>query len=403
MTTTTPLERIDAAIDAVLIAHDPSTTSNVELRGARYDAGLAWVHFPEGFGGMGLRPDLNRHIDKRFRDAGAEPTDPTSFFMQLAGPTIVTHGSDEQKARFLRPMFTGEEKWCQLFSEPGAGSDFAGLATKAIKDGEEWIVNGQKVWNTLAHLADWGMLVTRSNPDIPKHKGMTYFALDMKLPGVEVRPLRQITGEAEFNEVYMTDVRVPDDCRIGAEGEGWRASLTTLMNERSAIGGGAASSGKPRRGGGANDAVGVWNELDASEQTDARKDRLMQLWVQGEVGRLTNMRAAQNARAGNPGPEMSVAKLEFANFNKVLYDFCIDLMGMDGQIGYDYTFRRPENLDATGAGSRGLQYAFLRVRANSIEGGTSEILKNIIGEQILGLPGEPRVDKDLPWVQVPRS
>jgi alkylation response protein AidB-like acyl-CoA dehydrogenase len=401
--TATPLQRVDAAIDDLLAGHDPTQLSDVEFRGARYDAGLAWVHFPEGFGGLGLKPELNGHIDKRCREAGAAATEPTSFFMQLAGPTIVTHGTDEQKHRFLRPMFTGEEKWCQLFSEPGAGSDFAGLATRAVKDGEEWIVNGQKVWNTLAHLADWGMLVTRSNPDLPKHKGMTYFALDMRLPGVEVRPLRQITGEAEFNEVYLTDVRVPDDCRIGAEGEGWRASLTTLMNERSAIGGGSASGGgKPRRGGSANDAVAVWQRLDESERTGARKDRLMQLWVQGEVGRLTNMRAAQNARAGNPGPEMSVAKLEFANFNKELYDFCVDLLGMDGQVGYDYTFRRPTELDATGAG-RGLQYAFLRVRANSIEGGTSEILKNIIGEQVLGLPGEPRVDKDPPWSQVPRS
>ncbi|MGA1440848.1 MAG: acyl-CoA dehydrogenase family protein [Ilumatobacteraceae bacterium] len=400
--TTTDLERVDALLDELLAAHDPKLTSDAEFRGARYDAGLAWVHFPVGFGGLGLRPDLNGHVEKRCREAGAAATDPTSFFMQLAGPTIVTHGSDEQEQRFLRPMFTGEERWCQLFSEPGAGSDFAGLATKAIRDGDEWIVNGQKVWNTLAHLADWGMLVTRSNPDLPKHKGMTYFALDMRSPGVEVRPLRQITGEAEFNEVYLTDVRIPDDCRIGAEGEGWRASLTTLMNERSAIGGGSASGGKPRRGGAANDAVAVWRSLDESERSAGRKDRLMQLWVQGEVGRLTNLRAAQNARAGNPGPEMSVAKLEFANFNKALYDFCIDLMGMAGQVGYDYTFRRPTELDATGA-AKGLQYAFLRVRANSIEGGTSEVLKNIIGEQVLGLPGEPRVDKDPPWSQVPRN
>ncbi|MFZ9018245.1 MAG: acyl-CoA dehydrogenase family protein [Ilumatobacteraceae bacterium] len=345
--TTTDLERVDALLDELLAAHDPKLTSDAEFRGARYDAGLAWVHFPVGFGGLGLRPDLNGHVEKRCREAGAAATDPTSFFMQLAGPTIVTHGSDEQKQRFLRPMFTGEERWCQLFSEPGAGSDFAGLATKAIRDGDEWIVNGQKVWNTLAHLADWGMLVTRSNPDLPKHKGMTYFALDMRSPGVEVRPLRQITGEAEFNEVYLTDVRIPDDCRIGAEGEGWRASLTTLMNERSAIGGGSASGGKPRRGGAANDAVAVWRSLDASDRSAGRKDRLMQLWVQGEVGRLTNLRAAQNARAGNPGPEMSVAKLEFANFNKALYDFCIDLMGMAGQVGYDYTFRRPTELDAS--------------------------------------------------------
>jgi alkylation response protein AidB-like acyl-CoA dehydrogenase len=402
VTNASPLQQVDAAIDAVLAEHDPADTSNVELRGARYDAGLAWVHFPVGYGGLGLRPDLNRHIDKRFREAGAAPADPTSFFMQLAGPTIVTHGNDEQKRRFLRPMFTGEETWCQLFSEPGAGSDFAGLATKAIRDGDEWIINGQKVWNTLAHLADWGMLVTRSNPDVPKHKGMTYFALDMHSEGVEVRPLRQITGEAEFNEVYLTDARVPDENRIGAEGEGWRASLTTLMNERSAIGGGSAGGGKPRRGGAANDAVAVWNAIDESERTGARKDELMRLWVRGEVGRLTNMRAAEAAKAGNPGPEMSVAKLEFSEFNKRLYNFCIDLMGMDGQIGYDYTFRRPTELDATGA-NKGLQYAFLRVRANSIEGGTSEILRNILGEQVLGLPGEPRVDKELPWVQVPRN
>ena len=401
-TTTTPLQQVDDAIDALLAAHDPATTPNVEFRGARYDAGLAWVHFPVGFGGLGLKPELNRQIEKRLREAGAAPPEPTTFFMALSGPTILTHGTDEQKRRFLRPMFTGEELWCQLFSEPGAGSDFAGLSTRAVRDGDEWIVNGQKVWNTLAHIADWGMLVTRSNPDVPKHKGMTYFAVDMHAPGVEVRPLRQITGEAEFNEVYLTDVRIPDANRIGAEGEGWRASLTTLMNERSAIGTGVGSGAKPRRGAAANDAVALWNELPESERSAVRKDQLMRLWVRGEVGRLTNLRAAEAAKAGNPGPEMSVAKLEFAEFNKVLYSFCIDLMGAAGMVGYDYTFRRPTNLDPGGA-SKGYQYAFLRVRANSIEGGTSEILKNIIGEQVLGLPGEPRVDKDLPWSKVPRS
>ena len=397
-----PVDLIDAAIDELLANHDPATTPHREFRGARYDAGLAWVHFPVGFGGLGLRPELNRHVEKRMRDAGATPADPTMFFMALAGPTILTHGSDEQKRRFLRPMFTGEERWCQLFSEPGAGSDFAGLATRAVRDGDEWIVNGQKVWNTIAHIADRGMLVTRSNPDLPKHKGMTYFALDMHSPGVEVRPLRQITGEAEFNEVYFTDVRVPDSDRIGAEGEGWRVSLTTLMNERSAIGTGGASGTKPRRGGAANDAITVWENLDESARTPVRRDELMRLWIRGEVGRLTNMRAAEAAKAGNPGPEMSIAKLEFAEFNKQLYSFCIDLLGAAGQVGYDYTFRRPTEIDATGA-SRSRQYSFLRVRANSIEGGTSEILRNILGEQVLGLPGEPRVDKDPPWSSVPRS
>ena len=158
------LAQVSAAIDTLLAEYPPATTENLEFRGRRYDAGLAWVHFPEKFGGLGARPDLNRLVEERCRKAGAKATDASTFFMALAGPTIVTHGSDEQKDRFLRPMFTGEEKWCQLFSEPGAGSDFAGLATKAIRDGDEWIVNGQKVWNTLAHLGDWGMLVTRTDP-----------------------------------------------------------------------------------------------------------------------------------------------------------------------------------------------------------------------------------------------
>ncbi len=396
------LQTVIDTVEEFLAAHDPSSMDDREFRGARFDAGLAWVHFPEGLGGLGLRPDLNREIERRMRLAGAAAADPTSFFQALAGPTIVTHGSEEQKRRFLRPMFTGEERWCQLFSEPGAGSDFAGLATRAVRDGDEWIVNGQKVWNTLAHLADWGMLVTRTDPESPKHRGMTYFAVDMRAPGVEVRPLRQITGEAEFNEVYLTDARIPDDQRIGAEGEGWRVALTTLMNERTAIGSGGAGSSKPVRGGPANDAVRIWADLEASERSETRKARLMELWVRGEVARLTNLRAAESLRSGNPGPEGSVAKLEFANLNKELYDFCIDLLGAAGMVDYDYTFRRPTELDATGA-SKSPQYAFLRVRANSIEGGTSEILKNIIGEQVLGLPGEPRVDKDLPWIKVPRN
>ncbi len=395
---------VNETIDAFLAENDPTTMDNTTFRGARYDAGLAWVHFAKGDGGLGVRPELNKIVETRLKEAGAQPTNPGTFFMALAGPTIATHGSPEAKQRFLRPMFTGEEVWCQLFSEPGAGSDFAGLGTRAVRDGDEWIVNGQKVWNTLAHIADFGMLVTRTDPEAPKHKGMTYFALDMHAPGVEVRPLRQITGEAEFNEVYMTDVRIPDAHRIGDVGEGWRASLTTLMNERNAIGtgGGAGSGSVARRGGAANDAVAIWKQLDESEQTPARKERLMQLWSQAEANRLTNRRAGENAKAGNPGPEMSIAKLAFSELNKPLYEFCVDLLGADGMIGYDYTFRRPGEVDL-GGGTHGVGYQFLRVRANSIEGGTSEILRNIIGEQVLGLPGEPRIDKSVPWNEVPRN
>jgi alkylation response protein AidB-like acyl-CoA dehydrogenase len=395
------LGKVDAAIDALLAACDPTTNDRITFRGARYDHGLAWVHFDEGFGGLGLRPDLNRHVERRVREAGADAQDPSTFFIALAGPTIHTWGTDEQKRRFLRPMFTGEVRWCQLFSEPGAGSDFAGLACKAERDGDEWVVNGQKVWNTLAHLGDWGMLVTRSDPDQPKHKGMTYFAVDMHSPGVEVRPLRQITGEAEFNEVYLTDARIPDANRIGAVGEGWRVALTTLMNERTAIGGGEAG-GRSARGGSAGDAVKVWEGLDESARTPAKLDQLMRLWVRGEVARLSNQRTAALAQVGNPGPGGSIAKLAMAELNKDVYDFCVTLQGAAGQVGFDYTFRRPENLEATGAGG-GTGHAFLRVRANSIEGGTSEIMRNILGEQVLGLPGEPRVDKDVAWSLVPRS
>jgi alkylation response protein AidB-like acyl-CoA dehydrogenase len=398
--TSSDIEIVEQALDALLAEFDPKKVDDITFRGARFDAGLAWVHFPKGHGGLGLRPELNRRIEERVRQAGAKAQDPASFFMALAGPTIVTHGSEDVKKRFLRPMFTGEELWCQLFSEPGAGSDFAGLGTKAIRDGDEWIINGQKVWNTLAHLADWGMLVTRTDPDAPKHKGMTYFALDMKAPGVEVRPLRQITGEAEFNEVYMTDARVPDAHRIGEVGEGWRAALTTLMNERTAIGGGGGGNAKRR--GPIDEAIKIWNSKPEAARSEGHKDQLMRLFCKSEALRLTNMRAAQAAKAGNPGPEGSISKLMLADFNKKVTEFSIELMGAEGMIGYDFSFRRPDSLSVDGS-EGGVRHAFLRVRANSIEGGTSEIMRNILGEQVLGLPGEPRVDKDIAWSKVPRS
>ncbi|MDG2301206.1 MAG: acyl-CoA dehydrogenase family protein [Acidimicrobiales bacterium] len=389
-------------VEEFLEENSPQSMENIDFRGARFDAGLAWVHFPEEEGGLGLPPNMQRIVERRMREAGAQPTDPTTFFMSLAGPTISTHGTLEQKKRFLRPMYTGEERWCQLFSEPGAGSDFAGLACKAERDGDEWVITGQKVWNTLAHLGDWGMLVTRSNPELPKHKGMTYFALDMRAPGVEVRPLRQITGEAEFNEVYVTEVRVPDSCRIGDAGEGWRVALTTLMNERSAIGGSSGGSTSQPGSGPILDAVSIWENLPSDSKDQKTLDDLMTLWVKSEALRLTNQRASTAAKAGNPGPEGSIGKLASAELNKAIYELCLNMLGPSGQVGYDYTFRRPELLSTDGS-IHGPRYAFLRVRANSIEGGTSEIMRNILGEQVLGLPGEPRVDKEIPWSDVPRS
>jgi alkylation response protein AidB-like acyl-CoA dehydrogenase len=392
--------RLDDAIDAFLDAHDVQGMDPVEYRGARYDEGLAWVHFPDGFGGMGLRPKLQQTVERRMREAGAPATPETLFFgLGLAGPTLVTHGDDQVRNRLLRPMFTGEELWCQLFSEPGAGSDLAGLGTRAVKDGDEWIVNGQKVWNTMAHLADRGMLVTRTDPEQPKHKGLTYFGVDMHAPGVEVRPLRQITGEAEFNEVYLTDVRVPDADRIGDVGDGWRVSMTTLMNERTTIGGGGGGS-RPRGSGPIAEAMRLWGER--ADKDPVLRDKLMALWIDAETLRLTTMRAGAAAKAGNPGPEGSVLKLRFAEINKAIYELCIELLGPAALIDVDYTMRRSEiiGLEGPPGSSRKM---FLRSRANSIEGGTSEIMRNILGERVLGLPGEPRTDKELPWSQVPRS
>ena len=400
----TDLAPVDALIDDLLAEHDPKQPEPVAFRGAQYDRGLAWVNFPEGFGGLNLPPIVQRHVDRRLREAGAPAPQGLLFFgLSLAGPTVVTHGSDDLRRRALRPMFTGEEIWCQLFSEPGAGSDLAGLATRAVRDGEEWVVNGQKVWNTLAHLADRGMLVARTDPEVPKHKGLTYFMVDMHDPGVEVRPLRQITGEAEFNEVYLTDARIADADRIGDIGDGWRVSMTTLMNERTTIGAASGSgSGRSKRVSGIEEALDLWSKQPVEARDPVSRDRLARLWIDNEVLRYTNQRAAAKARAGTPGPEGSIAKLALATNNKNTYDFCIDLLGADGIVGYDYTFRRPSEggLDAPLGSSRKM---FLRARANSIEGGTSEIMRNILGERILGLPGEPRVDRDLPWSQVPRS
>jgi alkylation response protein AidB-like acyl-CoA dehydrogenase len=333
-------------------------------------------------------------INDRLAEAGA----PNAAVRNVIGygmgaPTVVTHGTEEQKQRYLRPLFTGEEIWCQLFSEPGAGSDVAGLATRAVRDGDEWIINGQKVWTTLAHLAKWGMLVARTDADAPKHKGMTYFVVDMHAPGVDVKPLYQITGEAEFNEVFFTDVRIPDAERLGDTGEGWRVTLTTLMNERVAIGGGIP----PRGGGMIGEAVKIWKKVGGD---GAKRDKLMKLWTDAEVLRLTNIRASHLRSAGNPGPEGSIGKIVSAQLNKHITEFAVELLGAEGMLKPDgYPMERPTHAMMWA----NPQQAFLRTRANSIEGGTTEIAKNILGERVLGLPGDVRIDKDVPWKDVPRS
>jgi alkylation response protein AidB-like acyl-CoA dehydrogenase len=383
-------------IDALLEQTQPRKSKPEEFWGAQFDAGLAWVHFPEGKGGLGLAPGHQSLINQKLAAAGASNMNVLRNVIGhgMGAPTVVAHGTDEQIKRWLRPLFTAEEIWCQLFSEPGAGSDVAGLSSRAVRDGDEWVVNGQKVWTTLAHTSRWGMLVARTDPEVPKHRGLTYFILDMDQTGVDVRPLRQITGEAEFNEVYMTDARILDADRLGDVGDGWRIALTTLMNERVAIG----NTQLPRGGGAIADAVAVWDEKGYNDEY--LRDELMKLWCEAETLRLTTMRASQRRTLGTPGPEGSTAKLCWADLNQRISEFTVNLMGADGMLFPEsYKYRRPEE---AGTGRLTRQKSFLRARANSIEGGTSEIMKNILGERVLGLPGEPRVDKDLPWKEVPR-
>jgi alkylation response protein AidB-like acyl-CoA dehydrogenase len=389
-------QRVADLCDQLLAEHDPKTTPAAEFLGAQFDLGLGWVHFPVGHGGLGLSPKLGSVVSQRLQAAGAPlPYGRNPIGYGMCAPTLAVHGSEAQKDRYLRPLFTGEEIWCQLFSEPGAGSDVAGLATRAVRDGDEWTLNGQKVWTTLAHVSRFGIVLARTNPDAVKHKGMTMFVIDMHAPGVEVRPLMQATGEAEFNEVYMTDVRIPDSERLGDVGEGWGVSLTTLMNERVSIGGQVA----PRGSGIIAIAMKAWKESPNHGDPVARS-QLAQFWIEAEVNRLTNMRAAQSRVKGTPGPEGSVGKMAMAGLNQRLMSFVVDLLGPSGML---YPTGYPMDRPTTAMDLSNMQKAFLRVQANSIEGGTTNIMKNILAERVLGLPGEPRADKDVPWSEVPRS
>ena len=229
-------------VDDVLEANEPKQTSPAAFLGARFDAGLAWLDFPPGHGGLGASRRWQPLVERRFREAGA-PSPLRNFIgVGMAGPTIAAEGTEDQRRRYLRACFSGEELWCQLFSEPGAGSDLAALATRAERDGDEWVITGQKVWSSFAHIARRGMLLVRTDVHVPKHRGLTYFLLDMRSPGVRVEPLRQMTGDAEFNEVWLDEVRVNDVDRVGEVGAGWSVALTTLMNERSTLGGGSGAT-----------------------------------------------------------------------------------------------------------------------------------------------------------------
>ena len=377
-------------VDKLLAHYPPGTVEPRQFLAAQFDYGLAWVHFPEGHGGLGVGREHQDTVRSMLEEAGA-PTHPHTSIISLgmAGPVVATHGSEEQRRRYLRPMFTGDEVWCQLFSEPTAGSDVAGLATSAVRDGDQWVVTGQKVWSSFAHMARFGLLAARSDASVPKHRGITYFVLDMEAAGVEVRPLRQLTGDAEFNEVFLSEVRIPDSERLGAVGDGWNVMLTTLMNERMAL---RPATLPPT--GVLETALQLW---PASPRDPVMRDRLVRLWGHAECIRLTGLRAAAQRTSATPGPEGSVGKLASARLNQEATDFCLDLLGAEGMLygSYDKVH--------DGEGETGPGWAFLRARANSVEGGTSEVMRNVLAERVLGLPGDVRVDRDRPWREVPRN
>jgi len=387
------MSSLTTRVEEFLAGHDPATTDRWEFLRARFDAGLARLDWPEGLGGLGASPAEQATVDAAFAARGAPDNRPALAIIGLgmASPAILRYGTREQQERWLRPLWTSEEIWCQLFSEPGAGSDLASLATRAVRDGDDWVVNGQKVWTSLAQHASRAILVTRTDPNVPKHDGLTYFVLDMKAPGVEVRPLRQITGEAEFNEVFLTDVRIPDADRLGAVGEGWAVTMTTLMSERTAIGGGRM----PREAMLAP-LLASWRTRP-EVRTSGLHERVLELWVQAEASRLAGARRRQAQAAGRPGPEGSAAKLSFSDLNQRITAVETEMLGAESLRYADWHPERAPEGTVPAANRR-----YLRSRGNSIEGGTSEILRNIVAERVLGLPPEIRVDKDLAWKDLPR-
>ncbi len=366
------------------------------------EAGLATPTWPAEYGaGLSLNPGEAKHVN----DVLARYKVPRPYNIigiGMGGPTLIAWGTEEMKHQLLRPLACNQEIWCQLFSEPGAGSDVAGLATRAVRDGDEWVVNGQKVWTTVAHISRWGMLLCRTDPDVPKHGGLSYFVVDMHQPGVEVRPLVQITGDAEFNEVFFNDARVRHDWMLGREGDGWKVAITTLMNERVSLSGAGSIGGE---------AVGGSPVSRLLERAKGTKDPLIrqelaQAYIESRLIRLNNERAANKRKSGGEaGPEGSITKLMQAEFNQRLQNLSLQIEGAQGIAWEGTPLSKTERVGRSPQVDEDalVAFGFLRAQANTIEGGTSDVMRNILGERVLGLPKEPDVSRDLPWVQVPRS
>ena len=353
-----------------------------DWQAVKYDHGWAGITWPKEYGGRGG----TSFQDGIFRAEEAAYLSASGVFavgIGMAGPTLIAHGTDAQKARYLKPMLRGEEVWCQLFSEPNAGSDLGGLSTSAVRDGDEWVVNGQKVWNSGAHYSDWGILLTRSDPDVPKHKGITYFLVDMRTPGIDVRPLKQITGAAHFNEVFLTDVRIPHENVLGAPNAGWGPILTTLANERTLIGGGQSPVT-------IDDFVALARHFGVAADPVMRQE-LARQYTYFQTIRYMGFRVQTAASKGvQPGPESSVLKLAATRRLTHAGDLVMALSGAAGMLAGD---------DAFLAGF--WQQQFLNQWMSKLGGGTDQVQRNIVGENVLGLPSEPRVDKNVAFRDIP--
>jgi len=368
---------------------DPATVKRAQQwQAKKADGGWACITWPREYGGRGGTASQSvvwRQEESRYKT----PPDIFAIGLGMLGPTLMAHGTDAQKQRYLRLMLRGEEIWCQLFSEPAAGSDLAGLNTRAVRDGDHWIVNGQKIWTTGAQYSRWGMILTRTDFAAAKHAGISYFVVDMQAPGIEIRPIKQINGGQSFNQVFFTDVRIPQENVVGKVNDGWRGAITTLMNERASIGSGTGGPGFRDLLRLAKDTD--WNGRPALEDPAVRQ-RLADFYVKTKGLQYTGYRTQTALSHGQtPGPEASIGKLVGAPLRQQMASFALELQGLTGTL----------TDEAIAPDDAAWQRSWLAAPGLRLAGGTDEILRNIVAERVLRLPGEPRMDKDLPFQAIP--
>ena len=379
-------QRTEALIEEV----DPHASDQYTFRGAQYDAGLAFVHFPEGKGGLGLSRSKQSIVDQVLRDAKVPYHDlmVNPIGIGMGAPVVLNHGTEEMHEKHLKKIFTGEDIWCQLFSEPGAGSDVASLSTRAVLDGDQWVINGQKVWTSGAHYCDYGLVVARTDPSLPKHRGLTMFIVDMSDPAVEIRPLKQISGGSGFNEVFFTDLHIPKNFQLGELNQGWNLAISMLMFERVSIGASAGGLNTDR----SPDLIRLAQNSGQANDPIIRQ-KLADLWIKEKIKGFIGQRIRDAVSAGQvPGPEGSIAKLKGALIARLVRDTSINLVKAEAQA-WDTQNENGEQWANACLGAAGI----------SIAGGTDEVQRNIIGERVLGLPKEPDPFKGSAWEDVPRS